>query len=72
MSINLNLAPYFRWDVVAMCIAMAILFGFEMAGVFGKHYITITAICRACLPMWARAMIWGWLGWHFLFGPQPK
>lgn len=68
---NLNLSPYFRWDIIAMCLAMAVLFGFEMAGVFGQKYITITAIVRGTVPMWARGMILGWLAVHFLIN-QPK
>jgi hypothetical protein len=55
-----------RWDYVAMCVAMGILFTLEMFGVFGKHYVTITFIIRTYMPIWARAMVWGWLGWHFL------
>jgi hypothetical protein len=54
-----------RWDVIAMCVAMAILFVLEMLGVFTHRYVTITAIVRS-LPKWALAMAWGWLGFHFL------
>lgn len=68
---NLNLAPYLRWDVIAMCAALAIVFGFEMAGVFGSKYITITAIVRGVVPLWARAMFLGWLCYHFMIA-APK
>lgn len=54
-----------RWDLIAMCVALAVVFGFEMAGVFGKDYVTITYLVRTYLPKWVAAMIWGWLGWHF-------
>jgi hypothetical protein len=54
-----------RWDVIAMCLAMAILFVLEMLGVFTDQYITITAIVRS-QPAWLLWMEWGWLGWHFL------
>jgi hypothetical protein len=57
---------YRRWDLIAMAIAMGVVFGFEMFGVFSARYVTITAIVRAFVPMWLRWMIWGWLGWHFL------
>lgn len=53
-----------RWDVIAMCVAMAILFVLEMLGVFNKPYITITAICRS-LPTSVLFLIWLWLGYHF-------
>lgn len=55
-----------RGDVIAMCVAMGILFTLEMLGVFNSHYITITAIIRSA-PKWALAMVWGWLGYHFIF-----
>lgn len=57
---------YFRWDVVAMTIALAVVFAFEMLGVFGARYITITAIVRTVLPLWLRAMILGWMVYHFM------
>ena len=55
-----------RWDMCAMLTAMAILFLLEMLGVFGHRYVTITAIVRLT-PRWILAMVWGWLGWHFLW-----
>ena len=55
-----------RWDVIAMCIALAVVFVFEMLGVFGGKYITITALVREFMPMWMRAMILGWMCWHFM------
>jgi hypothetical protein len=67
----MNFSHYFRWDVAAMFVAFAILFVLEMLGVFGRHYITITAIIRAYVPVWLRAGIWGWLGYHFLI-QSPK
>lgn len=55
-----------RWDYIALCVSMAVLFGLEMLGVFGSHYVTITYVVRTYMPAWARAMVWGWLGYHFL------
>lgn len=57
---------YLRWDVVAMYLAMAVIFVFEMLGVFSPRYITITHIVREHVPLWARGMIIGWLFVHFL------
>lgn len=60
------LKNYVGWDIVLMAIAMAIVFGFEMLGVFTDKYVTITAITRAYMPRWARAMLCGWLYYHFV------
>lgn len=57
---------YLRWDVVAMCVALAVVFVFEMVGVFTNNYITITALVRQFVPLWARAMVLGWLCYHFM------
>lgn len=55
-----------RWDYIAMCVALSIVFVFEMLGVFGKDFVTITYIVRSYMPMWMRAMILGWLCYHFM------
>lgn len=60
------LSTFKHWDVAALLIAMLIVFVLEMMGVFGKQYVTITAVIRTYVPMWARAMILGWLAFHFL------
>jgi len=62
------LSKYVRWDVLAMLAALSVVFGFEMLGVFTERYVTITALVRAYVPKWARAMILGWLCYHFMFG----
>jgi len=49
-----------------MCAALAVVFTFEMLGVFTDRYVTITAIVRGVIPKWARAMLLGWLCYHFL------
>jgi len=64
MSLDLSILK--RWDVIAMCISMAVLFVLEMLGVFGHKFVTITAIVRLA-PKWILSMVWGWLGWHFIF-----
>lgn len=62
----MDFSKYLRWDLVAMCTALAVVFAFEMLGVYTDRYITITAIIRATIPRWARAMILGWLCYHFM------
>ena len=59
-------AKFVRWDVVVTIVAMAVVFGFEMLGVFTDRYVTITAVVRAVCPRWLRAMICGWLYYHFV------
>lgn len=49
-----------------MCAALAVVFAFEMLGVFTNNYVTITALVRDYTPMWLRAMILGWMCWHFM------
>jgi hypothetical protein len=59
-------AKYVRWDILAMSVALAVVFTLEMLGVFTDRYVTITAIIRGYVPKWTRAMLLGWLCWHFL------
>jgi hypothetical protein len=63
----IGLERYPHWDMVLMCIALAIVFGFEMLGVSqpGK-YVTITSIVKQTCPKWVLAMVWGWLLYHFI------
>lgn len=68
MSVNIGDFLYAHWDVVAICVAMSILFIIEMLGVFVPRYVTITAIVRAYVPKWVRAMVLGWLVYHFMSG----
>lgn len=60
------MTQYVRWDVIALCAALAVVFVFEMLGVFTTRYVTITALVRQAVPLWARAMILGWLCYHFM------
>ncbi|MGH9522719.1 MAG: hypothetical protein ACRD3E_09335 [Terriglobales bacterium] len=60
------MSRFIRWDVIAMAIALGVVFGFEMLGVFTDRYVTITAIVRAYVPKWACAMVCGWLFYHFV------
>lgn len=61
-----SLSKFTQWDVIALSVALAVVFGFEMLGVFTDRYVTITALVRATLPKWLRAMICGWLYYHFV------
>lgn len=61
---------FVRWDVIAILISIGVVLGFELLGVFTTRYVTITFLLRSYVPRWALAMVWGWLAYHFLFGPQ--
>ena len=67
MKLNLNpFATFTRWDLIVMCIVMALVFTFEMLGVFNARFVTITAICRSFVPRPLRAFICLWLFWHMV------
>jgi hypothetical protein len=58
---------FHRWDIWAMLISLGVVLGFELLGVFTTRYVTITWLTTNYVPDWALAMIWGWLGWHFIW-----
>lgn len=60
------------WNLIAWCVCAAVLLTLEFIGVARHQDATLTYFIRNTIPGWVRAMIWGWLGWHFLFGPMPK
>ena len=62
----MHLGQYARWQVCATFITLGILFGLEMAGVFVRHYITLTELVQMYIPLWLRAAIIAALAWHFL------
>lgn len=55
-----------RWDLVVMFVLLALLFTFEMVGVYSTKMVTITQIIKAYTPMPVRVMVYAWLGWHFI------
>jgi hypothetical protein len=56
---------YVRWDVLVVFALIGALTAFELLGVFGQHFVTITAIIKAYLPIPIRVMVLAWLVWHF-------
>jgi len=69
MRVVLGMNPFGtfkRWDLVLMCISLAAAFGMEMLGVFGRDFVTITAICRSFVPRWIRFLVCLWLMWHMV------
>jgi hypothetical protein len=55
-----------RWDLVLMFVLLAVIFIFEMLGVFSPQLVTITQIIKSLVPMPLRWMVIAWLFWHFI------
>lgn len=49
-----------------MLCAMLALFILEMIGLTRDNFVTISEVVRTYVPKWTRAMILGWLCYHFL------
>jgi hypothetical protein len=60
-----SVSKFPQWNLTVMYVLFAVIFGFEMLGVFNSHFVTITAIIRDFIPRWARWMILGWMTYHF-------
>ena len=58
-----------HWNLIVWLILLAAIGAFEGLGIANGKLATLTAIIKATIPVWARAMIWGWLGWHFVIKP---
>lgn len=58
--------PYPHWDTAAWCVVLALAFGLEGLGILRPGDATLTQLIRTVIPLWARAMILGWLAYHFL------
>ena len=52
-----------KWVFYCLFIALA---SFEFLGVKDSKFTTITALTCQYVPAWTRAMILGWLCFHFL------
>jgi hypothetical protein len=60
-------APYSGWNLYLWLVLFILTFTNEMLGVlWGRHDVTLTYLIRNSIPAWGRAMILGWLVWHFL------
>jgi hypothetical protein len=55
------------WNLTFWCLFAAIGFTLEFIGIFhGKQDATLTYLIRNSVPAWARAMVLGWLCYHFM------
>lgn len=57
---------YVRWDFIVMLCLIGALAVFEFVGIFNRPFLTITELTCHYIPAWLRAMIIGWIGYHFL------
>lgn len=62
----MTLLAYNRVQLIATCLALGVVFALEIMGLVSTRFVTITAICRDVVPRWVRAMICGWLCYHFV------
>lgn len=58
--------PYPHWDTAAWAVVLFAAFALEFLGIFRPADATLTQLIRTVIPTWARAMILGWLCYHFL------
>lgn len=58
------------WNVAIWLVIIGAFAVFELIGVFSGKLATLTDLIRQWLPIWVRAMILGWLTWHFLMSPD--
>ncbi len=58
--------PYPAWDTAAWAFVLAGAFALEVLGLARQNEATLTQLIRTTIPVWARAMILGWLAYHFL------
>jgi hypothetical protein len=58
--------PWLGWDKAAWCVVIAAALGLEFFGIFDPIGATLTRLICATIPAWGRAMLLGWLCYHFL------
>jgi membrane-bound acyltransferase YfiQ involved in biofilm formation len=57
---------YPEWNKILWYVVLAVAFGLEFLGIFAPGKATLTRLICAAIPAWLRAMILGWLFYHFL------
>jgi hypothetical protein len=59
------------WNLAVWCVTLTIALTLEMLGIFkGGNDTTLTSLTCRVIPVYARAMILGWLCYHFLIQHQ--
>jgi uncharacterized membrane protein YozB (DUF420 family) len=60
-------AQYANWNLYLWLVLFVVTLTVELLGVFyGRQDATLTYLIRSTVPAWLRAMILGWLVYHFL------
>lgn len=57
---------YPTWDRIAWCVALGVVFTLEFLGIFKPGEATLTRLICATVPVWLRAMLSGWIFYHFV------
>ena len=55
-----------HWDVIVWLTLLSAIGIFEGLGIANDKLMTLSALIRATVPAWVRAMILGWLIYHFM------
>lgn len=63
------MSSFAKWNLIFWAVAFSVVLVMELLGVFDSHFATITALTRKFVPLWARAMICGWVCYHFVVAP---
>jgi membrane-bound acyltransferase YfiQ involved in biofilm formation len=58
--------PFPTWDKIFWIVVLGAAFTLEFLGIFKPGEATLTRLICNTLPAWLRAMILGWLFYHFL------
>jgi hypothetical protein len=57
------------WNRIIWLVVIGLAFALEFLGIFRPGEATLTALIKATIPTAFRAMIVGWLAYHFVIQP---
>jgi len=67
MTFAEKFAAFANWNLYLWLALFCLTLTIELLGIFHGHTdTTLTYLIRTTVPAWARAMILGWLVYHFL------
>jgi uncharacterized membrane protein YozB (DUF420 family) len=67
VSFSEKFARFASWNLDLWFALFALTLAVELLGIFGgRQDATLTYLIRNTVPAWLRAMILGWLVYHFL------
>lgn len=62
----MHLGQFARWNVIVWFATLIVVLGLELIGIWVQNFLTLTELIQMYIPLWLRAIIIGWLAWHFL------